>query len=143
MGNLSRNTDNLWQHVEFNHQRSKKSTIRSVVFTKNGFTSSVIDEEQQSIYINGKLVSSVAHTGDLQIRTAFRIGRHKQHAAPGRRRMISRTAAGLNAHEVEALYKDSDMIDLEADLLGIILLAETPEITVEMKIILKHLRNDA
>jgi len=110
--------------LEFNHSGDKKSTIRSGSIPKEEWFhfASVIDEEKQSIYINGKLVSSVAHTGDLQIRTAFRIGRdyeaNIQHwdGAMDDFRIYGR---GLNAYEVEALYKDtSDMIDLEAGLVG-------------------------
>ena len=63
--------------LEFNHSGDNKYTIRSGSIPKSEWFhfASVIDEEKQSIYINGNLVSSVAHTGDLQIRTAFRIGR--------------------------------------------------------------------
>ena len=110
--------------MEFNHSGDNKYTIRSGSIPKSEWFhfTSVIDEEKQSIYINGNLVSSVAHTGDLQIRTAFRIGRDYrgsiQHwdGAMDDFRIYGR---GLNEYEVEALYKDtSDMIDLEAGLIG-------------------------
>jgi len=110
--------------LEFNHSGDNKYTIRSGSIPKSEWFhfASVIDEEKQSIYINGNLVSSVAHTGDLQIRTAFRIGRdyegNIQHwdGAMDDFRIYGR---GLNEYEVEALYKDtSDMIDLEAGLIG-------------------------
>ena len=110
--------------LEFNHSGDKKVTIRSGNIPKEEWFhfASVIDEEKQSIYINGNLVSSVAHTGDLQIRTAFRIGRdyegNIQHwdGAMDDFRIYGR---GLNKYEVEALYKDtSDMVDLEAGLVG-------------------------
>ena len=110
--------------LEFNHSGESKHTIRSESIPKKEWFhfATVIDSENQSIFINGELVKSVPHTGDLQIKTAFRIGRdyeaNIQHwdGAMDDFRIYGR---GLNQYEVEALYKDtSDMIDLKAGLVG-------------------------
>ena len=63
--------------LEFNHSGEKKFTIRSEDIPKVEWFhfATVIDSEKQAIFINGELVSSVSHTGSLEITTAFRIGR--------------------------------------------------------------------
>jgi cell division protein FtsB len=110
--------------LEFNHSGEKKFTIRSEAIPKEEWFhfATVIDNEKQAIYINGELVSSVSHTGSLEITTAFRIGRDYEgkiqywDGAMDDFRIYGR---GLNEYEVEALYKDtSDMIDLSAGLVG-------------------------
>jgi cell division protein FtsB len=110
--------------LEFNHSGEKKFTIRSEAIPKEEWFHfvTVIDNEKQAIYINGELVSSVSHTGSLEITTAFRIGRDYEgkiqywDGAMDDFRIYGR---GLNEYEVEALYKDtSDMIDLSAGLVG-------------------------
>ena len=110
--------------LEFNHSGEKKFTIRSEAIPKEEWFhfATVIDNEKQAIYINGELVSSVSHTGSLEITTAFRIGRDYEgkiqywDGAMDDFRIYER---GLNEYEVEALYKDtSDMIDLSAGLVG-------------------------
>ena len=110
--------------LEFNHSGEKKFTIRSEAIPKEEWFhfATVIDNEKQAIYINGEMVSSVSHTGSLEITTAFRIGRDYEgkiqywDGAMDDFRIYGR---GLNEYEVEALYKDtSDMIDLSAGLVG-------------------------
>ncbi|MEC7802274.1 MAG: LamG domain-containing protein, partial [Verrucomicrobiota bacterium] len=110
--------------LEFNHSGEKKFTIRSEAIPKEEWFhfATVIDNEKQAIFINGELVSSIAHTGRLEITTAFRIGRDYEgkiqywDGAMDDFRIYGR---GLNEYEVEALYKDtSDMIDLSAGLVG-------------------------
>jgi cell division protein FtsB len=110
--------------LEFNHSGEKKFTIRSEAIPKEEWFhfATVIDSEKQAIFINGELVSSVAHTGSLEITTAFRIGRDYEgkiqywDGAMDDFRIYGR---GLNEYEVEALFKDtSDMVDLDAGLVG-------------------------
>jgi hypothetical protein len=110
--------------LRFNHSGEKRYKMDTDAIPADEWFhfASVIDSERQAIFINGNLVKSVPHSGPLGVKTAFRIGRDYEgkfqfwKGAMDDFRIYDR---GLNEYEIEALYKDtSDMVDLEAGLVG-------------------------
>ena len=110
--------------LQVNHSGNKRYVMNSEVIPENEWFhfATVITDQEQSIYINGKLVKSVPHSGNLGIRTAFRIGRDYEKkiqywkGAMDDFRIYGR---GLNQYEVDTLFGDmSDMVDLSAGLVA-------------------------